>query len=57
MDAVAKKYGEWIKSNPFDIGTATEAALGPLKYTHNRYCQQCYAEQSYIASKKHNESS
>jgi ADP-ribosylglycohydrolase len=57
MDSVAKMYGEWIKSNPFDIGTATEAALGPLKYTHNRFCHQAYAETSYIASKKYNEQS
>ena len=33
MSKVAKRYGDWIGSPPFDIGTATKAALGPLKTT------------------------
>jgi ADP-ribosylglycohydrolase len=30
MNKVAKRYADWIKSPPFDIGFATDAALGPL---------------------------
>lgn len=27
MDRVAQWYGQWMKSNPFDIGITTENAL------------------------------
>ena len=30
MNKVAKRYGDWIMSPPFDIGIATRGALGPL---------------------------
>lgn len=30
-DVVAKWYGKWVHSDPFDIGNATESALGCLK--------------------------
>ena len=30
MNKVAKRYGDWIASPPFDIGQATRSALGPL---------------------------
>lgn len=30
LDSIAERYRQWIQSRPFDIGKATEAALGPL---------------------------
>jgi ADP-ribosylglycohydrolase len=27
---IAKYYGKWIKTGPYDIGMATRGALGPL---------------------------
>jgi len=31
MNKVAKRYGDWMNSPPFDIGTTTKGALGALR--------------------------
>ena len=31
MDRIAKWYGEWMKSRPFDMGITTRNALNRLK--------------------------
>lgn len=35
VDRIADYYRKWIKTDPFDIGKATEGALGPLTRTTN----------------------
>ena len=32
-DTIAKWYAEWMKSDPYDIGTTTIAGLSPLVQT------------------------
>ena len=32
LDSIAERYRQWIQSQPFDIGKATEAALAPLNH-------------------------
>jgi uncharacterized protein (UPF0305 family) len=37
LKSISKYYGEWIKSEPFDKGKTTFAALGKLKKDPENY--------------------
>lgn len=50
LDCIAERYRQWIQSIPFDIGKATEAALGPLNESISQINEQGQIEERPVTT-------